>query len=444
MRQKLPILKKTAAATLALTMLVGGATGVMASAKSHGSDDGKDNKKNSKKEINLDFGDLNQKEWKWAYDHIIRLAAQGVFSGYEDGDFKPRNNITRVEAIVAAVRLLGLEDEAKKPENMNATLNFKDFDQLKKKYGSAVGYVTVALENDLFSETETSIQADKPATRLWATVLLVKALKLQAEAKTKMDTVLPFRDAKQIPAGSVGYVALALEKNLISGYQVTASVDLNSGSDDDGENNDDGDHNNNDDGDNNNSSSVDLNSNAYDRIFLPNNPVTRAEMAALLDRVDGQLPADQNAQAITGTIQATATGSITVKKADNTTVSVPVDASVFIFRNNIKAPLSALQVGDELLVRTFQGKAVFIEVTKTAVSAVQFTDVGKVSTFTLNAQGKITTITITKDVNGTQQVIIYNVDANVTITGNSGVLAPNLIVIVKGENNVVKSIEIQA
>ncbi|QMV40831.1 S-layer homology domain-containing protein [Cohnella cholangitidis] len=410
-----PILKKTAAATLALTMLVGGATGAMASAKNkHGNndwknsswDDRKDNDKDDKKnnkskvEINLDFGDLNEKEWKWAYDHIIRLAAQGVFNGYEDGSFKPRNNITRIEALVAAVRLLGLKEEAEKPENMNANLNFKDFDQLKKKYGWAVGYVTVALENDLFSETEVSIQADKPANRLWASVLLVKAMKLDAEAKQKMDAVLPFRDAKQIPAGSVGYIAVALEKNLITGYN--------------------------------------------DNTFQPNRPVTRAELAALLDRVDQQLPEDQNAQAITGSIQAIANGTLTVKKADNTTVQVPVDANVFIFRKDVKAPLSALQVGDEALVRTFQGKAVFIEVTKAAEANVQLADSGKVSSFTLNAQGKIATIALIKEVNGTINSIIYNVDPNVTITGNSGVLSPNLNVVVKGTNNLVQSIEILA
>lgn len=419
MKQAQPILKKTAAATLALTMLVGGATGVMASAKSkHGSNDWKnsswddrkdrdddrdndkdDKKKNSKNEINLDFGDLNQKEWKWAYDHIIRLAAQGVFNGYEDGSFKPKNNITRIEALVAAVRLLGLKEEAEKPENMNATLNFKDFDQLKKKYSWAVGYVTVALENDLFSETDMAIQADKPANRVWASVLLVKAMKLDAEAKKKMDVVLPFKDARAIPAGSVGYIAVALEKNLITGYN--------------------------------------------DNTFQPNRPVTRAELAALLDRVDQQLPEDQSAQAITGSIQSIANGSIVVKKSDNTTVTVPVDANVFIFRKDVKAPFSALQVGDEALVRTYQNKAVFIEVTKTADANVQLVDSGKVSSFTY-AQGKIATISLSKDVNGTIQMITYNVDANVTITGNSGVLSPNLNVVVKGTNNLVQSIEIIA
>lgn len=370
---------------------------------SHGNgknDDKNKANKNSKKEINLDFGDLNQKEWKWAYDHIIRLAAQGVFNGYEDGSFKPKNNITRIEALVAAVRLLGLKEEAEKPENMNATLNFKDFDQLKNKYGWAVGYVTVALENDLFSESDVSIQADKPANRLWASILLVKAMKLEAQAKLKMDTVLPFRDTKDIPAGSVGYIAVALEKNLITGYS--------------------------------------------DNTFQPNRPVTRAELAALLDRVDQQLPGDQNAQAITGTIQAIANGTITVKKADNTTVSVAVDANVFIFRQNIKAPLSALQTGDEILLRTYQNKAVFIEVTKLAVPVTPLIDAGVVSSFTLNAEGKIATISVSKDVNGTVSTTIYPVASNVTITGNSGVLSPNLNVVVKGNNNVVTAIEIQA
>ncbi|MBO9597510.1 MAG: S-layer homology domain-containing protein, partial [Cohnella sp.] len=220
MTRKPSIMKKTAAALLATSMLAGSAMG-MAAAKpkddpSHGNGKGKANIS-----IKLNFKDVNEKQLQWAYQHIIRLASQGVFNGYDDGSFKPQNKITRIEALVAAVRLLGLQAEAEKPENMNATLNFKDFDKLKKKYGWAVGYVTVALENDLFSETDASINPEQPATRLWASVLLVKALKLDAEAKAKMGTVLPFRDYGEIPAGSVGYIAVALEKNLITGYEMT-------------------------------------------------------------------------------------------------------------------------------------------------------------------------------------------------------------------------------
>jgi len=399
MKQTQRILKKTAAATLALSVLAGGATATMAFAKSDNGSKNGNGKKNGHYKIHLDFSDLQGNEWKWASESIKRLAAQGVFNGYEDGSFKPRNKISRIEALVAAVRLLGLQEEAEKPENRDAKLNFKDFDQFKKKYGWATGYVAVALENDLFSETDSVIQAEKPATRLWASVLLVKAMKLESEAKKKMDVVLPFRDTKDIPAGSVGYIAVALEKNLIKGYN--------------------------------------------DKTFQPNRPVTRAELASLLDRVENQLPEDAIAQAISGTIQSIAGSVVTMKKSDGTTVTVPVDENVFIFRENVKAPISALQAGDEVFLRTYQGKAVFIDVTKTAAANVQFVDSGTVGSYTLNADGKLATISLNKTVNGVINTIIYNVDSNVAITGGTA-LAINQNAVVRGTNNLVHTIEIQA
>ena len=400
MNRQQPIWKKTAAATLALSMIAGAATSVVASADSGHKNEHrqKQSDKKKQKKINLNFNDLDEQDWKWAYEHIIRLASQGVFNGYEDGSFKPRNNITRIEALVAAVRLLGLQAEAEKAENMNANLNFKDFNQLKKKYPWAVGYVTVALENDLFSENDTVIQAEKPADRLWAAVLLVKAMKLEAEAKASMDAQLSFRDAHQIPAGSVGYVAVAVEKKLITGYG--------------------------------------------DGTFRPNKPVTRAELAALLDRVDEQLPDEDGAMAITGTIQAIAGGSVTVKRADNTSVTVKLADGVFIFRDDVKAPVSALKPGDEVLVRTYEGEAVFIEVTKEVVDTT--TDSGQARAYTLNASGKLATITIVKQVGGLEHIAIYNVASDVVITGNNGILELNKNVEVKLQANVVTHIDIKS
>lgn len=428
MTQQPSVMKKMAVALLATSMLAGSAMGVAAAKPKDNGPHGKGNAYGKiKSSYKLEFKDVSEQQLKWAYQNIIRLAAKGVFSGYEDGSFKPQNNITRVEALVAAVRLLGLQAEAEKPENMNANLNFKDFDKLKKKYGWAVGYVAVALENDLFSETDVMINPEKPATRLWASVLLVKALKLDAEAKAKMGTELPFRDARDIPAGSVGYIAVALEKNLISGYEITKKED-------------DRDH---DDDDVSVTGSV-YGSNAQTyKVFLPNKPVTRAELAALLDRVDEQLPEENNALAITGVVQSVVNGTITVKKSDNTTVAVALDPNVFVFRNEVKSPSTAIVAGDEVLVRTYEGKAVFIEVTKVATPIVQFTEVGKVESFTLNSQQKLATITMTVTVNGVATAKVLNVDPNVTITGGNGILSSQSIIVVKGENGVVKSIEIQ-
>ena len=64
------------------------------------------------------------------HEYIIRLASKGVFKGYEDGTFKPQQQITRIESIVAAVRLMGLRDQAESAAEMGTKLNFKDADVL--------------------------------------------------------------------------------------------------------------------------------------------------------------------------------------------------------------------------------------------------------------------------------------------------------------------------
>lgn len=329
------MLKKTAVASMAVLTLAGGATSAFADGKGKGNDRKNDDdrksgysQKKDHNEYNINVNFKDEKELKWALEYIVRLASKGVFTGYEDGTFKPNKVITRIEAITAAVRLMGLKEQAESAEEMATSLNFKDANEMKKKYPWAVGYVAVALEKDLFAETDTSIQADKPATRLFAATLLIKALGLEAEAKAKVNTTLNFRDSKNIPAASVGYVALAVEKGLITGYN--------------------------------------------DNTFRPNQPVTRAELAALLDRTDEQMPDDnQDAQAISGKLKAAAAdGQITIVKSDNSETTVPLASNVFIFRNNVKASVASLAAGDEIIVRTYGGSAVFIEVTKAAGSAV--------------------------------------------------------------------------
>ena len=413
-------IKKTILSSLAVIMLLGGATSVFADSKgrdkqnrdergykSEGQgkwnddreddddDDDDDDYDDDGIKINLKFKD--EKELKWALEYIMRLASKGVFTGYEDGSFKPFQKITRIEALVAAVRLMGLRAQAESAAEMSTKLNFKDADKLPQW---AVGYVAVALENDLFAETETTVNPNQPADRLWAATLLVKAMKLSDEAKAKNNTELAFKDANKIPAGSVGYVAVAVEKGLVTGYQ--------------------------------------------DGTFRPNQPVTRAELAALLDRTDSQIP-DQNQddQAVTGKLKAVAAnGAITIVKADNTEITLQLDANVFVFRNNVKSAAAALEANDTVLVRTYQSKVVFIEVTQNAPAAVSFTETGVINSVTFNVQGKLATLSITRAVNGGTQAIIYNVASDVTIRSNA-TLTVGQTVEVKGANGTVSSIEVK-
>lgn len=406
------IWKKTAISATALLMLATGATSAFADAKgkSNGGDRNKGNDwhENKKKK---DDDDKHKITWKfedeedleWAMEYIMRLAAKGVFTGYEDGTFKPKQKISRIETLTAAVRLMGLRDQAESVEEMKTELHFKDADKLKRKYPWAVGYVAVALENDLFFETESEIKPDHDATRLWSTILLIKALKLEDEAKALNNTKLDFKDAKEIPAGSVGYVALALQKGIITGYEDK--------------------HGN--------------------KTFRPNQPVTRAELAALLDRTDNEMP-DQDARAIYGQLKAApADGKLTIVQSDNTELTLAIDPTVFIFRDDKKSPVSALQAGDKLFLRTYQQKVVFIEVTEKAPVQTAFTELGLVNTLNFNSQAKLSTISVDRIENGQTTVLIYNVDANVTIIGDASKLKTGQLVLIKGDNNIVKSIEIK-
>ena len=72
----------------------------------------------------------------WAYDEIKALCNAGLIQGYEDGTFRPENNITRAEVMTVINKLLG-----RKPlESYEKALNFNPYNDL---YEDKWYYVTV-------------------------------------------------------------------------------------------------------------------------------------------------------------------------------------------------------------------------------------------------------------------------------------------------------------
>ena len=51
------------------------------------------------------FGDLSNKHW--AYKNIMSLYRTGLIQGYEDGTFKPENEVTRAEVVTVINNILG-------------------------------------------------------------------------------------------------------------------------------------------------------------------------------------------------------------------------------------------------------------------------------------------------------------------------------------------------
>jgi hypothetical protein len=388
--------KKMILTGLTAAMVLGGSTAAFADGNDHGHGRGNGKgpfhtmpaKADINVNINLNFNDIKGKDVEWAWKYIASLASRHVFDGYEDGSFQPRKPITRIEAIKAAVMTLGLGDEAQ--TEMNTRLNFKDAGQVPDW---AVGYVAVALENGLFSEDEDMVQPNKPADRLWATTLLVKALKLEDEAKAKMNSKLTFKDADQIPAGAVGYVEVAVERGLISGYE--------------------------------------------NNTFRPNQPITRAEMAKILDITGEQTgDNDQDSSELAGTVTSQVYNNQFNLNVNGQTRTLTVDANTFVWRNDHKATVADLKAGDEVRVHTINNVVVYIEVTKAVdQNQVTFTQEGYFNSVSRDANGKIAFISLKIASDDGLKLVAYAVDPgrDLNVTGGDiNSLAPDHSIVVKG------------
>lgn len=186
--------------------------------------------------------------YDWAEKAIEKMAIKGVIKGNGQGSFDPKRAVTKLEAIIMALRVMGYEDMAR----INLEQVRKGAKKLKNKsrIGEwAYGYVSVALEKGILDEVDLiDMNLKAPAKRHEVAKYITRALGYEDKAQEYMKTELRFIDAGAIPLGSVGYVYLADKKGIISGYP--------------------------------------------DKTFRPNRAVTRAEMAVLISRLDDKVDSD--------------------------------------------------------------------------------------------------------------------------------------------------------
>lgn len=180
--------------------------------------------------------------YEWAEKAIEKMAIKGVVKGYGKGKFAPHKPVTKLEAIIMALRVMGYEDEAKldleKVKKGNKKLKYKDFVQ-----AWAYGYVSIALEKGILDEIDLlDFKLKEPAKRHEVAKYIIRALGLEEEAQKYMKEDLRFIDKGAIPLGTVGHIYLSDKMGIIQGYP--------------------------------------------NGTFLPNKPVTRAEMAVLIARLD--------------------------------------------------------------------------------------------------------------------------------------------------------------
>ncbi|MEW6724107.1 MAG: S-layer homology domain-containing protein [Bacillota bacterium] len=258
-------------------------------------------------------------ETSWAEKHIEKMAVKGIVKGRTDGMFHGRDPVSHAEAVTMIARILGLENQAQSRVQAGAVnLPFSDGAKIP---AWAAGYVSEAVERGFLwgpAGKTGSFQPNSPTSRLEVAVMLIRALGLEDEAKA-ITELPPFHDLQQIPEEFRGHVALAYHNGLLKGY--TAGPFL---------------------------------------FFRGMQPVSRAEMAAFIDRLDDALP---DRDEIEGLLVSVADdGSSLVVEARTGAVTVQLAAEVAVYLNGASATLAELAAGDVLEIQLDDaGLGVFIE-----------------------------------------------------------------------------------
>lgn len=104
----------------------------------------------------------------WASAYAAQAAAAGIIGGYEDGTFRPEQQLTRAELTVMIVRALGITVDPR------AKLSFADSSEVPNW---AVPYIAAAAEKSLVSGTgQNRFAPNQTATRAEAVVLIMNLL----------------------------------------------------------------------------------------------------------------------------------------------------------------------------------------------------------------------------------------------------------------------------
>ncbi|RKP57374.1 hypothetical protein D7Z26_05210 [Cohnella endophytica] len=143
----------------------------------------------------------------WAEAAIQRAIKLGIVTGYQDGTFRPQNQVNRTEFVTMLVRALRL------PANDANELSFADLDNIPKWARASISTAVKAKIINGFEDN--SFRGDKPITRAEMATILVRAFGLETDPEAK----LPFADAVKIPAYAKDSVAVGAKAGLVSGKQ---------------------------------------------------------------------------------------------------------------------------------------------------------------------------------------------------------------------------------
>jgi len=262
----------------------------------------------------------------WAEKHITKLALQGILkggTGKAAGTFSPANKVTRQEAVIIALRFMGVADEVK----LGDPLVFPSDLIIKDDYKP---YIKLAVQkNILFLDEEIGLVekeggkewGSSPATREWIAKLIVRAIGKDQEANAAAGKASSFTDDAQIDAQFKGYVIYADSSGLVSG----------------------------------------VNGNKFD----PKGAVTREMASTLFSRAESHVSVAYSGQ-VTGSLVAVDGNKLTLLQSDGATkeYTLSPSASVYAYQSEQTSNLSNLKLfGEVVLISNSDGTIGYVEQT---------------------------------------------------------------------------------
>lgn len=247
----------------------------------------------------------------WAEQVIERMSAKGLLLG-SGGRFEPGRAMTRYEALAVIVRALGLEESARARTAIPAA-----FREAQAVPAWARGYVAEAVAQGIIAGGElASFHGGERVTRLQVAAWLVRALGLEDDAR---QAAAPpgFTDLGGVSAAWRGYVAVIADLGVMAGSN---------------------------------------------GLFRPYDPLPRAEMAAVMARLDRFLMNDFDRNEFEGTVESTGE-TLVLQLADGSRRTFAVDGPVPAYFDGIRAGAGMVVPGDHaVVIADASGRAQYIEV----------------------------------------------------------------------------------
>ena len=155
------------------------------------------------KEYKQKFWDVPKNHW--VFESIAELTDRGAINGYPDGSYKPNNTVTRAEWAKIMIQAAGLTAD-------DYSVKFADM-----KGHWAAAYVNAA-SNYLTAFSDGRYRPDQAVTREDVTMAMVK-LKGYDLNEVDYSVLSRFKDVASISNHMKVYVAIAVEKGLINGFE---------------------------------------------------------------------------------------------------------------------------------------------------------------------------------------------------------------------------------